>query len=170
MGQVKGTPTYTTQQQAYINKYGASDHSNRAKGTTPVRISEDTTIESYLDDVNSDGFAKDTDLIDGSINAVFDTVRAANNGNGTNFKVGDDAWIGDENKSNTAILSGVQNRNVGYLQFGSGSNKPSIGFGNDGSFPAIGSSQAITGSLLIKSNHLYFFNGGASNNGWTQVI
>ena len=58
---------------------------------------------------------------------VFSTVQANINGTGTNFKVGDDAYIGDMNVTNTMIVSGQQSRTTGYIQFGSGSNMPTIG-------------------------------------------
>jgi hypothetical protein len=77
--------------------------------------------------LDGNGLAKDTDLTDGSIDAVFNTVRADVNGTGTNFQVGDDAYIGDINVVNTLQVSGVQNARVGYIQFGSGSNMPKIG-------------------------------------------
>jgi hypothetical protein len=77
--------------------------------------------------LDGDGLALDTDLTDGSINAVFNTVRADVNGTGTNFQIGDDAYIGDINVVNTLQVSGVQNATVGYIQFGSGSNMPKVG-------------------------------------------
>ena len=49
-----------------------------------------------------------------------DKVWSANNGLGTNFKVGDDAWFGDINVPNTVRLMGQQNNSNGYMQFGSG--------------------------------------------------
>ena len=136
-----------------------------------ITIPENTTIQDYLDTVNSDGLVKDSALLDGSIDAVFNTVTADSNGLGQNFKVGDDAWIGDRNVSNTIVLSGIQEPTSAILQFGSGS-QPCIAHLVEGaSFPAIGSAQAITGSLLLgHSGRLYFFNGGAANNGWAQVI
>ena len=145
-------PVYTTQQ----------------KGIT---IPANTNLADYIDKVSGDGFAKDTDLTDGSVDAVFNTVHADSNGLGRNFKVGDDAFIGDINKTNTICVAGVANGDAGFIQFGSGS-QPSIGHTAAGAgFPAVGSSQAITGSLLLGSNgHLYFFNGTSSNNGWAQVI
>ena len=73
------------------------------------------------------GLALDTDLTDGSINAVFNTVKADVNGTGTNFQIGDDAYIGDINVVNTMQLSGQQDRTKGYIQFGSGSAMPTIG-------------------------------------------
>ncbi len=64
---------------------------------------------------------------DGTGVGVFSTVQANINGTGTNFKVGDDAFIGDMNLVNTMIVSGQQDRTKGYIQFGSGSNFPTIG-------------------------------------------
>ena len=49
-------------------------------------------------------------------------VIATNNGSGTNYRVGDDAWIGDINIANTLRVSGVQNSNNGYITFGNSSN------------------------------------------------
>jgi hypothetical protein len=139
--------------------------------TIGVTIPANTNLADYIDNVSGEGFAKDSDLVDGSINAVFNTVEADSNGLGQNFKVGDDAWIGDRNVSNTIVLSGIQEPTSAILQFGSGS-QPSIAHLVEGaSFPAIGSAQAITGSLLLgHSGRVYFFNGGAANNGWAQVI
>jgi hypothetical protein len=51
-------------------------------------------------------------------NSTFDTVAATNNGNGTNFKVGDDAWIGDVNAANTIRVKGQQDATAGYITFG----------------------------------------------------
>jgi hypothetical protein len=59
--------------------------------------------------------------------AVFNTVSATVNGTGRNFKVGDDAYIGDINVVNTVQLSGQQDATKGYIQFGSGSAMPKIG-------------------------------------------
>jgi hypothetical protein len=70
-------------------------------------------------------------VFDGTGVGVFSTVQANINGTGTNFKVGDDAYIGDMNQPNTMIVSGQQERTEGYIQFGSGSNMPSIGGGGE---------------------------------------
>ena len=168
MGQIKGNPIPSPQNQAYEAlrpNLGTRDH--RDLGSTPMMIDADTTANDTIDVV----FAKDTDLTDGTKNAIFNTVAATSNGAGQNFKVGDDAWIGDMNKSNTIVISGVQEPTAATIQFGSGS-QPSISHLVVGAaFPAVGSSQAITGSLLMgHSGHLYFFNGGAANGGWAQVI
>lgn len=45
-------------------------------------------------------------------------IESTNNGNGTNFKVGDDIWIGDVNIADTLRLTGQQNVNNAYIIFG----------------------------------------------------
>jgi hypothetical protein len=51
---------------------------------------------------------------------TFDSVITGNNGNGTNFRIGDDSWIGDINVANTFRVQGVQNAAAGYICFGNG--------------------------------------------------
>jgi hypothetical protein len=51
-------------------------------------------------------------------NITFDYVATANNGFGENFKVGDDAWIGDTNLANTIRIKGQQNSANAYIMFG----------------------------------------------------
>jgi hypothetical protein len=138
--------------------------------TIGVSIPSNKSIQDYLDTVSGDGLVKDAALLDGSINAVFNTVAASSNGNAQNFKVGDDAWIGDQNAVNTFVVSGIQNATAGFIRFGSGSLQPSFGHNGNGGFPAIGTPAAVTGSVLSRGAHLYFFNGTSSNNGWAQVI
>lgn len=53
-----------------------------------------------------------------SANLVADKIIATNNGLGENFKVGDDAWIGDYNTANSIKLKGQQNTSIGYISFG----------------------------------------------------
>jgi hypothetical protein len=50
----------------------------------------------------------------------FDQVFTTNNGNGTNLKIGDDAWIGDYNVVNSIKVKGQQDATAGYISFGSG--------------------------------------------------
>jgi len=73
------------------------------------------------------------DLINQSLNTSAtisaDKFHATNNGNGTNFRVGDDAWIGDINEENTMSIRGVQSAASGYIRFGSSTS----GFGHNGS-------------------------------------
>ena len=65
-------------------------------------------------------------------NITFDYVATANNGFGQNFKVGDDAWIGDTNLSNTIRIKGQQDAANAYIMFG---NNDGIKLGREGSGP-----------------------------------
>ena len=102
------------------------------------------------------GYATVADLLsDTSIDAVFNTVQATTNGTGTNFKVGDDAFIGDINATNTIAVKGVVDGTKGYIQFGSGSGLPKIGGGganhlNISNIPAYANNAAaIAGGLVV---------------------
>lgn len=109
-------------------------------------------------------------------NVTGNTFQATSNGAGTNFKVGDDAWIGDVNRVNTIQLSGLQDPTQGYIKFGSGSSSPSLGYGgtNDhvdlscalklGQFATLPT--ATVGTLAVSGSHLYFHNGTS----WLQVV
>jgi hypothetical protein len=92
------------------------------------------TIDAIQTPLDVAGLATDADIanlqsqigVSGSY-ASQDKFFATNNGGGQNFKVGDDVWIGDVNRSNTMQVSGVQNAATGYIKFASGSNTPVIG-------------------------------------------
>ena len=51
---------------------------------------------------------------------TYDKLYTTNNGNGTNVKIGDDAWIGDVNSANTMSVKGAQNAALGGIVFGNG--------------------------------------------------
>ena len=53
-----------------------------------------------------------------SASPTFSQVLATLNGTGENFKVGDDAWIGDINVANTLKIKGIQDATAGYITFG----------------------------------------------------
>lgn len=113
-----------------------------------------TKVSEFVTTVDGLGLALDTDLTDGSKDAVFNTVQATINGTGTNFKVGDDIYLGDINVSNVMQVKGVQNGTKGYIQFGSGSNMPTIGGGganhlNIANIPAYASNAAALSGGLI---------------------
>jgi hypothetical protein len=57
---------------------------------------------------------------------TFDQVITSNNGNGTNFRLGDDTWIGDINVANTFRVTGLQDATQGYIVFGN-SNATALG-------------------------------------------
>jgi len=103
-------------------------------------------------------------------------VSATNNGNGTNFKVGDDAWIGDVNRVNTLQIMGQEDPLQGYIKFGSGSSSPSFGYGGSNDHVDLSCAlklnqmaslpTATVGTLAVSGSHLYFHNG----TGWNQVV
>jgi len=72
---------------------------------------------------------------------TFDQVITSNNGNGTNFRIGDDVWIGDINAANTFRIQGVQNAANAYIVFG------------NGDATALG--RASTGALTYGGNTVY---------------
>jgi len=80
---------------------------------------------SYVNTLNQDV------IVSGSVSVLNDItasiVHATNNGNGTNFQVGDDAWIGDVNIANTFQVMGQEDSGSGYIKFASGANTPIIG-------------------------------------------
>ena len=104
--------------------------------------------------LDGDGLALDTDLTDGSIDAVFNTVKADVNGIGTNFQVGDDAYIGDINVVNTMQVAGQQDMTKGFIQFGSGSAMPKIG--------ANGQNHLNISNIPAYANNTAAINGGLS--------
>lgn len=75
-----------------------------------------TTSGVLVNDTSGNITSSSTITLTGNISA--DQVLSTNNGNGTNFKVGDDAWIGDINVANTVRVKGQQNSNNGYIVFG----------------------------------------------------
>jgi hypothetical protein len=57
---------------------------------------------------------------------------STNNNTGQNFRIGDDAWIGDINVANTTRISGAQDATQGYIVFGNGN---SVALGRSGTGP-----------------------------------
>ena len=62
----------------------------------------------------------------------FDKVLSTNNGNGTNFKVGDDVWLGDVNQADTMSIRGQQNAANGYIVFGNADTTAKLGRAGSG--------------------------------------
>lgn len=54
-------------------------------------------------------------------------IKSTNNGNGTNFQVGDDGWLGDINVADTISLRGVQNAANAYIVFGNADTTSTLG-------------------------------------------
>lgn len=82
-----------------------------------------------------------------------DQVYTSNNGNGTNIRIGDDAWLGDINIANTTRLSGAQDSTQGFIVFGS-SNSVALGrtgtgplyYGGDFNVAGVSSATSFSGS------------------------
>ena len=143
------------------------DKIQRVQDTNTVVIPANTTLTAVIDGLIS----AQSDITDGTVDAVFNFVTASNftstaNGTGDNFTIGDDVKIGDVNLSNTLGITGIQDPTQGYVKFGSSG--PIVGFAADAALPAAGT--AITGSLIQKNASLYFYNGTSGNGGWATVI
>jgi hypothetical protein len=120
------------------------------------------TIDAIQTPLDVAGLATDADIanlqsqigVSGSY-ASQDKYYATNNGGGQNFKVGDDAWIGDVNRSNTMQVAGSQDAATGYIKFASGSNTPIIGSSgtnhlNITNIPSYASNvAALSGGLVV---------------------
>jgi hypothetical protein len=138
-----------------------------------VTLPADTTLASYIDS----RVTLDSSLTNGTLDAAFNFVTASNftataNGSGDNFKIGNDAYIGDINVSNTLGLRGIQDATQGYIKFGASG--PLVGFASTAALPSAGVSGAVTGSLIQKGANLYFYNGTSGTaggvKGWATVI
>lgn len=80
-----------------------------------------------------------------------DQILTSNNGNGTNVKIGDDAWFGDVNIADTVRIMGQQNANNGYIVFGNENN--GISLGRSGAGPLTWNSNfAVTGTTTLSAN------------------
>ena len=68
MGQKKGNQIPTTQEQAYMSKYGLSDHTKRDMGVKPVMIDDDTTLNELVD------ITFETDVVAAMVSASLNTT------------------------------------------------------------------------------------------------
>ena len=126
---------------------------------------------------------------------TFDQVITTNNGNGTNVKIGDDAWLGDANSANTIRIMGQQDATKGYISFGNAdattlgrSGSGALMWGTNtiyhsGNLPAGSTPTKITGMSLATTaaddlvygqmaDNDYFrirIGGTATNAGWAEI-
>jgi len=77
-------------------------------------------------------------------------IESTNNGNGTNFKVGDDTWIGDVNAADTLRIAGQQNVNNAYIIFGA-SNANTLGRAGTGPLTYTG---AFTATGILSGSEI----------------
>ena len=111
-------------------------------------------------------------------NITFDYVAAANNGFGENFKVGDDAWIGDTNLANTIRIKGQQNSANAYIMFGNNDGK-SLGRAGSGALTFDsntiwhagndGTGSGLDADLLDGFPHTAFANATFANTDYTTI-
>lgn len=111
--------------------------------------------------------------VSSTANITFDWVAAANNGIGQNFKVGDDAWIGDTNIANTIRIKGQQDAANAYIMFG---NNDGVKLGREGSGPLTYGGGIATSQYIQFSDgsRQYTANagggGGSSANGFGRIV
>jgi hypothetical protein len=77
-----------------------------------------------------------------------DQFMSTNNGAGFNYKIGDDAWIGDINVADTFRVTGNQNNNNGYITFGNSSNQ-ALGRAGTGALTWDGNFTISGGDLIL---------------------
>jgi len=92
-----------------------------------------------------------------------DTFRSLNNGNGTNYYIGDDAVLGDINVANTTRLMGQQDATQGYIIFGNTNNTNYIGRSGSNPITATGAFN-VTGTLTGVGQVIGYFNGAIGAN------
>ena len=96
-------------------------------------------------------------------NVIASQVTANSNGTGNNFKVGDDAYIGDINVVNTMVIKGQQDGANGYIIFGNGDTTSTLGRAStgpltyNGAFSAVGNANVGnlgTGGLITATGNI----------------
>jgi hypothetical protein len=92
-----------------------------------------------------------------TVGIIANSVATTNNGGAFNFKVGDDAWIGDINTADTIGIRGQQNNANGYIVFGNADATTKLGRAGSGpltydsAFSATGN---VTGGNLLTSGNI----------------
>ena len=78
MGQQKGNPTPSYQNQAYETlRPNTNARENRNYGTSPVMLDDNTNIGDYIDTISKGGFVTDSDLQNATIDVSLNQVEAA---------------------------------------------------------------------------------------------
>jgi len=115
--------------------FGSNLSASFSSGTATISLSNNASISGIL---------------------TADQVYTSNNGNGTNIRIGDDAWLGDINVANTTRLSGAQDGTKGFIVFG---NSNAVALGRTGTGPLYyGGNFEVAGVVTASS-----FNGNASS-------
>ena len=88
-----------------------------------------------------------TGLLSATGNVTGGIVIATNNGGGTNFRVGDDVWLGDINVADTMSIRGVSNAAQGFIVFGNADTTSTLGRAGTGNLTYTGNITA-TGNVI----------------------
>jgi hypothetical protein len=92
-----------------------------------------------------------------TVGMTANSIAATNNATGFNFRVGDDAWIGDINVADTISIRGQQNAANGYIIFGNADSTAQLGRAGSGPLTYNGAFSAagnVTGSYFIGNGSL----------------
>jgi hypothetical protein len=93
---------------------------------------------------------------------TYDKVYATNNGNGTNFKVGDDAWIGDVNTANHISIKGDQDATKAGIILGSGKTEKIVSNATDMTLSA-------NNDIILSPGSTYAYIGTPLQNGSNRI-
>jgi hypothetical protein len=93
---------------------------------------------------------------------TYDKVYATNNGSGTNFKVGDDAWIGDVNTANHLSVKGAQDATKGGIILGSGKTEKIVSNATDMTLSA-------NNDIILNPGSTYAYIGTPEQNGSNRI-
>lgn len=130
---------FATTQGSHIGPVGATSPNSGAFTTVTASSTVTATANVVGGNITTGGQVVAT----GNITA--NNVIALSNGSGNNYKVGDDAFIGDVNISDTIQLKGVANAANAYMIFGTGDTTK---LGRSGTGPlTYGGNVSITGNL-----------------------
>jgi len=167
------TPILPTFGQTLVSASGIRIENFEFNNRHTIMIPADTTLNQIIDD----RILVDEDLshiADASLSPNVKTISAKQFGttysNGVVWVVGDDSTIRDVNVANGFAIVGQQQINRGWVKFGT--NGPLWGHnGNQSTLPTPGDGlYAITGSLMVSSSKLMFYNGSSTGtNGWTAI-
>ena len=100
---------------------------------------------------------------------TFDTVVTSNNGNGTNIKIGDDAWFGDINTADTVSIRGQFSANNGYIVFGNADTTTKLGRAGTGPLTYNGNFTA-TGNVSVSTINATSWGATITSNTTTAVL
>lgn len=113
-----------------------------------------STITGTNWDITPAGAATFAGNVVSSGDVTADQFFSNNNGNGQNYRIGDDVYIGDINVANTFRVQGSQNPANGYITFGNSSNTQ-LGRAGTGALTWGGNFEVAGNTLLGNSNGDY---------------